>query len=383
MRIVVDALSSRIGGGRTYVKELLAEDAPPGLEVTVVVPVSADLGCLGRGVRVVPIRDWFARPGLRWMWEHLALPRLLNRVKADALFCPGGSLPRAVGSRRLLITMSRNMLPFDKNERRRYPTGYIKLRLATLERILVRSMMSADLVIFVSEYARDIVTERTGGRIGRSVVIPHGVGRQFRNAGPLQRPQWLPTDDYILYVSNFEPYKHQLSLVRAFASLQEARARGLKLALVGPTSSRQYTQDVAHDIERLGLGLEVMIHNNISQEELPGAYSNARVGVFASTCENCPNVLLEAMAAGQPLVVSSRPPMPEFARQSVLYCNPEVPSELAERIGELLEDPDLSYDLGMRAARESRNFDWATTASHTWAAIIDAWHDALERKRSF
>jgi len=234
-------------------------------------------------------------------------------------------------------------------------------------------MIDADLVVFVSQYAQKVITAKASGRIANSVVIPHGVGVQFKAAAGQWRPSWLPADDYVLYVSNFEPYKHQVSVVRAFARLREAQDGTTKLLLIGPPSSRRYTKQVLDEIDRLHLGSAVLIRESASQIELAAAYGHARVGVFASTCENCPNVLLEAMAAGRPLVVSNRAPMPEFARQAALYCDPEDPAGMAARITALFDDPGLSADLGRRAAEESQKFDWATTAERTWRAILDAW----------
>ena len=97
VRVVVDALSSRVGGGRTYVEELLAQDLViPGLEVHAVVPDSLRLDRVGRGISLVTLDDRLTRPVARGVWEHVALPRLLDRLNADVLFCPGGTTPRRV-----------------------------------------------------------------------------------------------------------------------------------------------------------------------------------------------------------------------------------------------------------------------------------------------
>lgn len=357
-------------------EELLGQDTPDGVRVNAIVPESMLPRQLGRGVALVKVDDRVRRPMSRWVWEQVALPPLLDRLEADVLFCPGGTTPRSRVDNRFLVTMSRNMLPFDRLERARYRPGYIKARLAVLERVLLRSMMSADLVIFVSDYALQVVTDRASGSIRRSIVIHHGVDERFRGGGCLPRPKWLPEGDYVLYVSNFEPYKHQLSVVRAFGRIRSNRVESLKLLLVGPESSSRYSREVRHEIHRLGLGSDVLVRGQIAHLELPAVYGYARVSVFASTCENCPNVLLEAMAAGRPLVVSNRAPMPEFARGSALYCDPEDPIDLARKIGCLLKDSNRSVNLGRLAAEEARKYDWTATANRTWLAILKAWQES-------
>jgi glycosyltransferase involved in cell wall biosynthesis len=378
IKIVVDGLSSRAGGGRTYLQQLLAKDAPGWAEVHAVVPAGLEFKRLGRGMNLVIVKDRISRPVLRSAWEHTFLPLLLRRTRADVLFCPGGSIPALVGVGRLRVTMSRNMLPFDRRERARYKSGYIKVRIAILERLLMRSMITADLVIFVSQHAERVITESARGSIGRSVVIPHGVGEVFRSAPQSPSLDWLPAQDYVLYVSNFEPYKHQVSVVRAFAILKTGRHAETKLLLVGPASSPSYTSAVHHEIRRLGLESDVIVRASLPQHELAGVYIRARAGVFASTCENCPNILLEAMAAGLPLVVSDRPPMPEFAKEAVLYADPENPVELADQLGKLLDSSALSADFAQRATEASRLFDWSSTAYRTWQTILDVWSETSQ-----
>src|SRR5207253_2778864 len=136
-------------------------------------------------------------------------------------------------------------------------------------------------------------------------TIPHGVSPAFR-AMPSSRPGWLPAHPYLLYVSSFEYYKAQLEVVRAFSRVMQQWNSDLSLVLVGPANTA-YAKLVRTEIEKLGLTQRIVITGNKPYDELPAAYHHSLLCIFASEAENCPNALLESMAAGKPDVCSRCP----------------------------------------------------------------------------
>jgi glycosyltransferase involved in cell wall biosynthesis len=126
---------------------------------------------------------------------------------------------------------------------------------------------------------------------------------------------------------------------------------------------------VERAIARLGLGDRVVIPGNRPYSELPAANHHSLITVFASEAENCPNVLLEAMAAGKPILCSRRPPMPEFGGDAVWYFEPSNVDELSAQLLRLLGEPDTRAELAARAAERSRRYDWDETARATWSAL--------------
>ena len=103
--------------------------------------------------------------------------------------------------------------------------------------------------------------------------------------------------------------------------------------------------------------------------ELPAVYYHALINIFASESENCPNILLEALAAGRPIVCSDREPMPEFGGDAVLYFDPASPGELARQLMTVLDDAGLQSQLAAKALMRARLYDWRNTAQLTWAAL--------------
>jgi glycosyltransferase involved in cell wall biosynthesis len=302
----------------------------------------------------------------RLFWGRFVLPRLLRRYSANVLYCPGGFL--AVRPKGCLTAVAfRNMLPFSPDERRRYSLGYMRLRLWLLQHIQGSSFRDADLVIFVSRFAKSVIDLTVKRRKGGAEIIPHGLSDHFRQ--PMTRPAdvRLPSS-YVLYISILDVYKAQLELVDAWALLRSTRLTSEKLVLVGPEFG-PYAEQVRRKIAATGLHDEVLLLGKLPYEQLPAYYQHAKVNVFASSCENCPNILLEALAGGRPVLCSDYQPMPEFGHDAVQYFDPYNPPQLANLLKGLLDDEAALTAWGKKAAQRAQYFQWSDAASKTWSAL--------------
>ncbi|MDE2030006.1 MAG: glycosyltransferase, partial [Alphaproteobacteria bacterium] len=156
-KIIINALSARLGGGQTYLRNLLANlPARQDIEIQVYAPASIPLP---DDPRLKRRTTWWPteNPLLRTLWEIIALPGILKREKADILFCPGGIVMSRVPKGCRTVTMFRNMLPFDSTALSRLPFGLQKIRNFILKRIMLHSMTTADLTIFISEFSKSVV----------------------------------------------------------------------------------------------------------------------------------------------------------------------------------------------------------------------------------
>ncbi len=371
MHVFVHALNARLGGGQTYLYNLLhhapGDDA---LMVTVFLPASAQITQFPPNVRVRKGSRWLEHPLMRALWERTVFPAMLRREDPDILFFPGGVITARFPESCRVVTMFRNMLPFDMRQRRRYSRGYRRLRNWLLERIMLSSMRRADLVIFISEYARKVLEPRLSAGEVKGVVIPHGINDRFREpSSSRSKPSWVPQGDYLLYVSSIDVYKMQVEVVRAFARLSPVN-RGLTLVLAGPDINPDYSKRVHAEIARHGLQSAVRVLGSVHYDRLPALYQHAMVNIFASECENCPNILLEMLASGRPVVCSSYPPMPEFGGDAVVYFDPENPDELARALDSLLRDASMRKEMGRLALERSRRYRWSESASKTWREML-------------
>ncbi|WP_235937680.1 glycosyltransferase family 4 protein [Marinobacter caseinilyticus] len=365
---MINALSARLGGGQTYLKNILKYMPEfDDLEVLLIAPEGVNFPC-NKNVTKFYTKWPVENPLSRAIWEKLVLPFLLIKWNADVFFCPGGVVASHAPSSCRVVTMFRNMIPFDKKVREAVPFGFQRLRNIILYQVMLKSMSQADLTIFISDYARGIIQSLKA--IPNPVTIPHGLNENFRvNDRVLDRPASVPTTEYLLYVSRFETYKHHREVVRAYAGLPEQFRDQYKLLLVGETNMPE-ADAVAGIVAELGLSEQIVFSGAIEYERLPAVYQHAKLILFASSCENCPNILLEALGSGRPVLSSNVDPMPEFGGDAVEYFSPFDPESISNAMRKVLSDSSLEQHLVCQGMKRSERYDWSKTATETWSRIL-------------
>jgi len=165
-------------------------------------------------------------------------------------------------------------------------------------------------------------------------------------------------------------YKAHVEVVRAYYLLCQQRHTKEKLLLVGPEYA-PYAKLLRREIQRLGLESKVIITGCIPHTDMPSVYHHAKAHIFASCCENCPNIVLESLGSGRPLFLSNRPPMPEVGVGSAVYFDPYKPQELADLLSRYLDDEPWMKEMGRRAFERSLRYSWETTARKIFQAFED------------
>ena len=369
MKLLIYAPSAREGGGITYLQNLLSRFPRHGeMSGYVIAPADLEFDETHEHLRRVttPSLD---NLGTRAVWEKIALPRLIRKLGIDTLFCPGGTVPYFDPAIRTAVTFQ-NMLPFDLEQRRRFPLGFMRTKWALLRHSLAKGIKRSDLVIFISKYGEKVIRDLRLCDFGKSVQIYHGVDKMFGETQACEPPHRLPATGYILYVSAFDCYKSHLELLRGYAVARQRGALKTPLVLVGQDRGTQRAK-VEREIERLGLRDSVIVQNEVARTELPAIYRSAEFCVYPSECENCPFIVLEMLASGCPIASSSRSPMPEIAGDAAVYFNPRDVDDIASVLERLNSDHDLREALSKQARERALGFDWNECAERTWTAIGD------------
>lgn len=378
MKLAINALSSIVGGGQVYLSNVLHYIGKfPEIKIYVFAPPQFTNLYKSSEVQVIPCAVPSKSLLHRLLWERWKLPQLLEELEIDMLFCPGGIISTKPPTNCLTATTFQNMLIFDREGQRRYKFSYQRFRLELLKWISAKSFKNADLLIFISEYAKKIIDEAIPDRRGSSTVIPHGLDDTFRTAckDDVNRLAILPDTEYLLYVSVLDVFKAQVEVIRAYHSLCQKRITKEKLLLVGPEYP-PYGRLVRREIERRGLQDKVILIGKIPYSDMPSLYHHAKAHIYASSCENCPNIVLESLGSGRPLFLSKRPPMPEFVGDAAVYYDPYDPCELTDLLLRYLDDEVLIMEMGKRAFEISRNYSWETTAIKTFEALKNVYNSS-------
>jgi glycosyltransferase involved in cell wall biosynthesis len=369
MLLAIDASNIRAGGGVTHLVELLraAEPARHGIDRIFVWACASTLA-------QIEDRPWLEKrsdPELeahllrRVIWQRWKLDKLIKAIGVDLLLVPGGSI---ITSFRPAVTMSRNMLPFEWREMRRFGFSAMTVKLMLLRWVQSFSFRQADGTIFLTRYAYDAVTKITGPLKGKSSIIPHGIDVRFRLAPRPQRllSEFSPSEPLrVVYVSTVDAFKHQWSVVEAIGRLH---AEGLPIRLDLYGSAR------ASVLPRLTTALDQVdprrqfVHywGEVDYKEIHTCYAAADLCVFASSCENMPNILIESMAAGLPIACSDRGPMPEMLGNAGIYFDPENSASIADAVRKFAVDPALRAEKAAASSAAALQFSWSRCARETF-----------------
>jgi len=200
----------------------------------------------------------------------------------------------------------------------------------------------------------------------RITVIHHGVDEDFFPMGgqePKRRAYDLP-DQYILFLGSLEPRKNLPTALEAWRLLSPDLRRAYPLVVAGASGwkNRAIKSQLQHAKSE-----GVLVIGYVEPHALPLVYGNAAVFVFPSLSEGFGMPLLEAMAAGTPIVASNSSSLPEVVADAGLLVDPRSPQEIAQAIERLLTDRDLATTLIERGRQRARQFTWDQTADQTKA----------------
>ena len=369
IRVGINASRARSGGAISHLVGLLGELDPAAHGFG-----SIDCWSYDRLLDHLPDRTWLNKRSTgraqgslarELSWERFSLGRQAREAGVDILFnVDAGSVCRFRPS----VTMSQDMLSYEPGEIGRYGYGKARARLIALRHVQNAALQGADGAIFLTRYAADMI-QHSCGILANVAIIPHGVDRRFST---LARGRPWPNAGQrairCLYVSNTAPYKHQWHVVDAMARL---RASGwpVELQLVGGGNGAAHARLMAQ-LDRSDPGRSfVTLTDFVPNGEIPGLLAEADIFIFASSCENMPITLLEAMAAGLPIACSNRGPMPEVIQDGAIYFDPEAPRSIAAALTLLLENGDRRERCARRSKALADQFTWKRCADETFGFI--------------
>ncbi len=225
----------------------------------------------------------------------------------------------------------------------------------------------ADLWICVSEFTRQDLIRSFGVPPSRTRVVYSGVDPIFLEAGRrAERETSESREPYYLFLGSLEKKKNLPTLLRAFG-LAVARGLATRLCIAGRASWQ------AAEVRELaaahpGLGERVDFPGFVPQEEVPALIAGARALILPSRFEGFGLPVIEAMAAGTPVLCSNRGALPEIAGGAARLFDPDGVEDLAELLLEVEEDPGLRERMRRAGQRRAADFHWERTARETLAA---------------
>lgn len=211
---------------------------------------------------------------------------------------------------------------------------------------------SSALILTASENTKQSFVRHFGVEPSRVTVVAEGVDRIHEHPGKTY------AEDTVLFVGIDFPRKGGPTLLKAFEAVRRRRP-GAQLWIVGPDPGEA----------REG----VTWFGRVNREKLNSLFAGATAFAMPSICEPFGLAMIEAMSHGLPVVGTTIDAMGEIVGegQSGFLVSPDDSAAVAERLVQLLADPALAQQMGVRGQTRVRNqFLWRQVADRVEGALM-------------
>jgi glycosyltransferase involved in cell wall biosynthesis len=305
----------------------------------------------------------------RVLWERKNLGQIVREQGADVLFTPYQIGPRAPGIRQVL--MIRNMEPFL------FDVYHYSLKTWVRNRLLrwasTRCLRRADRVIAVSEFALEQLTRGLGIDAERVRTIYHGRPDFGNTADNSQDRDCLGQigiqGDYLLTCGSLLPYRRCEDVITAFSQCAPKLGAGMQLVIAGAGTDYRYRESIRKAIAASPARERIQAVGHVPWKTMATLYRHCTACVVATEIEACPNIAIEAMAAGCVIVSGDRPPLPEMFKGCALEYRARDIGQLAQQMRTAVRDAPMRQEMKAKALDRAEEFSWAKCAEETYAAL--------------
>ncbi|HTR22899.1 MAG TPA: glycosyltransferase family 1 protein [Terriglobales bacterium] len=375
IRIFINGLAASAGGGLTYLRNVIPQLAKrEGVRTSVLLSndLRREFDETGN-VAFLSTAD-SKGPLHRLCREQTEVRKLIRSTGSQALVSAGNfalwnsPVPQILLSRNSLYT-SRDFMR-DVEERGDYAIWMDTLAKGWLAR---RSIRCADVTVAPSEAFAGELSEWSGREVA---AIHHGFDAEAftEDRTPLSADIQAQLEDgrdavRLLFVSHYNYYRNFETLLRAMAILsRRMKGKRVKLYLTCRLSSGAnpgtYRTKAASDLlQTVRKDCDVVELGSVPYRSLHHLYRACNIYVTPAYAESFAHPLVEAMSSGLPVVASDLAVHREICQNAGVYFSRFSPEDLAERLLQVCESPELAKSLAGNGRRRAQDFSWRTHVS--------------------
>jgi len=300
----------------------------------------------------------------RWWWANMDLPKRIKRDNVDLLHVPAFAPPWKVPCK-LVVTVHDLIGMIYRNQRglpsRLYWGNWLPMTVKRADALIADSESTKnDLIKYLKVKESKISVIYPSGHEKFSVMSEDDDFRQLKERLGIK-------ERYQLFVGTIEPRKNLSRVIEAFTQFLKSKRRenAYQLVVVGK-------KEFAHGkvfqelLKNNQLNLDNIIFTGyLDHDDLNRLYCGAEVFLFPSLYEGFGIPVIEAMAAGVPVLTSNVSSLPEVAGDAALTVNPYDVEQIANGMKRLAEEPNLRIALVSKGFQQIRKFSWHRAAKQT------------------
>lgn len=301
---------------------------------------------------------------LRVLWQQFALPVYLKKFSADVLFAAFDLSPTL--SQCPVVIGIRNPLPVRLK-------GGLNLK-GRLHRFLsYYSCRKASIVFYPTQYASKLLGNFMSVPMEKRRVVHHGTDtslwmRKEENVESILAGYNIEANRYLLFVSNFYPYKNPDLLIDSFFDwCNERKKSDYKLVLVGrsPEIYREYEQRLHDKVKDLKMNDLVIFTGYAPRSHLSTLYKQAALFVLPTIIETFGLPFVEAMACGAPIICADTEFAHELCGDAAIYIDVGRTASLVDAIDNVITQPLLADEMRKAGSKRAKTFSWNREAHET------------------
>lgn len=372
MRIAINALSAKTGGGVIYLNRLIYYLREIDNQDEYYIFVTRDNH--GKIIAFKDPRFHVIQVSIRsllhrLLYEQFALPISVKRFNIDIVYAPAEIAPLMAPCPVVLGIQNSNIYYSVAIKR----SIIEKFRLWILRYLAKVSSQKANRIIFVSNTARKDIVKKLKASPAKTRAIYHGV--ELDNFAKLEIGENLALTNqitgsnmYILCLSNLDRHKNIEVLIKAYATLGEKYQSQYKLIIAG-RKVPPYGDELSGLVHQLNLGRKIDFTGEIPFGNVPSLYQGSSLFVLPSYLESFGIPLIEAMACGVPVIAANISAIPEVISDAGLLFDPNDPDELRAKIEAILSNQNLRKKLIQKGLQRVKTFSWEKCAKETLAVF--------------
>lgn len=295
------------------------------------------------------------------LWEQVALPRIVGKIKPDLLHCTSNTAPVNCP---VPLVLTLHDIIFLEPRQGGNKSWYQNMGWYYRRMVVPRILPQCKKIITVSHFECDRIREALQLPKEKITAIYNGYSEHFHPISETSSitHKYINSDDYIFFLGNTDPKKNVARTLKAYSLYlkQSEKKRPLLIADLSEDKLDAILRE--QQIEEIKPYLSYPGY--IPNKDLAYLYNGAFAFLYTSLRESFGIPMLEAMACGTPVITGNTSAMPEIAGEGGILVNPMSEKEIADKILYLERDQIFYQNQIEYGLNRVKRFSWSQTAEN-------------------
>lgn len=307
-----------------------------------------------------------------FLWTQIRLAWEMISAQIDVLLIPAHILP--------FVHPKKSVVALHGLEYEYFPELYPFWHRLYLRASTKYALKNASKIIAVSENTKKDLVRIYRGDSDKIFVAYHGIARSqstveieiaaLSASGRIARSDRDVHNDHILYVGRIELKKNILGIIESYNLLRQKNPQILnKLILAGGKGFGW--EKIINATNDSVFKNDIVLKGYVSEEEKNNLLKSSAVFIFPSFYEGFGLPVLEAQAAGVPVIASNNSCLPEVAGSGAVFVDPKNSVEITKALGKVLGSEELRQNLIHAGLENVKRFSWEKCARKTLKVLLE------------